>query len=355
MVITGGGGALCGTMALALGRLGAKVAVIDLQLSAARDCADRIRAEGGTAEPIACSVLEEADLQRACAEVRERWGPTDLLINGAGGNDPRGSTSVEFVEMADVGRAGAGHFFDLGLDGFRATFDLNVIGTFLPTKVFGAGMVQQGAGSIINIASLNALTPLTKIPAYSAAKAAVANLTRWLAVHFAHTGVRVNALVPGFFMTEQLRFLHVDQRTGELTPRARKAVSHTPMGRYGAPEDLLGAVIWLASDASSFVTGVARAGGALGDDRGRPHCAGAPRRRGRTSASRADDQVSRPADKPRRRVLVHVAERDGYRRIFTLDRRDFEVYRLAGRERFTIVPEPSRVARRPRPRPRSPR
>jgi NAD(P)-dependent dehydrogenase (short-subunit alcohol dehydrogenase family) len=255
VVITGGGGALCGTMALALGRLGAKVAVIDLKLAAARGCSDQIRAEGGTAEPIACSVLEEAELQRACEHVTALWGPADLLINGAGGNDPRGSTTVEFLEKADVGRSGAGHFFDLGLEGFRATFDLNFIGTFLPTKVFGAGMARRGTGSIINISSLNALTPLTKIPAYSAAKAAVANFTRWLAVHFAHTGVRVNALVPGFFMTEQLRFLHVDQETGELTPRAQNAVSHTPIGRYGAPEDLVGAVIWLASDASSFVTG----------------------------------------------------------------------------------------------------
>lgn len=255
VVITGGGGALCGTMALALGRLGANVAVIDLNLAAARECADRIRAEGGTAEAIACSVLDETDLQSACERVSETWGPADLLINGAGGNDPRGSTAVEFLETADVGRSGAGHFFDLGLDGFRATFDLNFIGTFLPTKVFGAGMAQRGTGSIINISSLNALTPLTKIPAYSAAKAAVANLTRWLAVHFAHTGVRVNALVPGFFMTEQLRFLHLDKETGELTPRAQNVLSHTPMRRYGAPEDLVGAVIWLASDAASFVTG----------------------------------------------------------------------------------------------------
>ena len=254
-VVTGGGGALCGEMAQSLGQLGARVAVLDLKLEAASARADQIRAEGGIAEPICCNVLEEEDLRRAGDRVGDLWGPTDILINGAGGNYPRGSTSTEFLEKSDVGRSDAGTFFDLGLDGFRATFDLNFIGTFLPTKVFSAGMVRRGVGSIINIASLNAVTPLTKIPAYSAAKAAVANFTRWLAVHFARTGVRVNALVPGFFMTEQLKFLHVDRTTGDFTPRARMAIGHTPMGRYGLPEDLVGAVIWLASDASSFVTG----------------------------------------------------------------------------------------------------
>jgi NAD(P)-dependent dehydrogenase (short-subunit alcohol dehydrogenase family) len=269
-VITGGGGELCGTMAVALGRLGVRVAVLDLKSEAAARRASQIADEGGTAEPIACNVLDEADLRRACERVSTLWGAADILINGAGGNDPRGSTAVEFLEQGaggpgaqgagattggPAGNAAAPSFFDLGLDGFRATFDLNFVGTFLPTKVFGAGMAVRGKGSIINMSSLNALTPLTKIPAYSAAKASVANLTRWLAVHFARTGVRVNALVPGFFMTEQLRFLHVDQKTGELTPRARQAVAHTPMGRYGEPEELLGAVIWLASDAASFVTG----------------------------------------------------------------------------------------------------
>jgi NAD(P)-dependent dehydrogenase (short-subunit alcohol dehydrogenase family) len=260
-VITGGGGELCGAMAVALGRLGVKVAVLDLRPEAAARRAREITDEGGTAEPIACNVLDEADLGRARDRVSVLWGAADVLINGAGGNDPRGSTAVEFLEpatpadQAGDGTPRPGGFFDLGLDGFRATFDLNFVGTFLPTKVFGAGMAARGKGSIINMSSLNALTPLTKIPAYSAAKASVANFTRWLAVHFARTGVRVNALVPGFFMTEQLRFLHVDQKTGELTPRARKAVAHTPMGRYGEPEELLGAVIWLASEASSFVTG----------------------------------------------------------------------------------------------------
>jgi NAD(P)-dependent dehydrogenase (short-subunit alcohol dehydrogenase family) len=257
-VITGGGGDLCGCMAGALGGLGVRVAVLDLDFDKAKGRAESIRKAGGTAEAFACNVLDEGQLRGVYARVCSLWNSPDLLINGAGGNDPRGSTTLEFLEAADLDQAereNIKHFLNLELAGFRATFELNFLGTLLPTKVFSEGMIRKGKGSILNISSLNALTPLTKIPAYSAAKAAVANFTRWLAVHFAHTGVRVNALIPGFFMTEQLRFLHVDQATEELTPRAKKAIAHTPMGRYGEPEDLLGAVIWLLSDASSFVTG----------------------------------------------------------------------------------------------------
>ncbi len=256
--ITGGGGELCGCMAEALGALGVRVAVLDLNREKAEGRAQAIRDQGGTAEAFACDVLEEAQLRQLYARVCSLWGSPDFLINGAGGNDPRGSTDVEFLERSDLDPADkerARSFLSLELAGFRSTFELNFLGTSLPTRVFAEGMVRKGRGSILNMSSLNALVPLTKIPAYSAAKAAVANFTRWLAVHFAHTGVRVNALVPGFFMTEQLRFLHVDQKTGELTPRARAVVAHTPMGRYGEPEELLGAVIWLLSDASSFVTG----------------------------------------------------------------------------------------------------
>jgi NAD(P)-dependent dehydrogenase (short-subunit alcohol dehydrogenase family) len=147
-------------------------------------------------------------------------------------------------------------FFDLEEDGVRAVFDLNFLGSFIPTQVIGRRMIERGRGAILNISSMNHYTPLTKIPAYAAAKAAIANFTAWLAVHFAKTGVRVNAIAPGFLMTEQLKFLHIDQQTGELTPRAKKVIAHTPMGRYGDPEELIGAVIWLLSDAARFVTGV---------------------------------------------------------------------------------------------------
>ncbi len=257
-VITGGGGELCGCMAEALGALGVRVAVLDLDPGKAKNRVEAIREQGGTAEAFACSVLEEAELRQVAEKISSLWASPDFLINGAGGNDPRGSTGVEFLERGDLERADRERiksFLSLELAGFRGTFELNFLGTSLPTKVFAEGMVRKGRGSILNMSSLNALSPLTKIPAYSAAKAAVANFTRWLAVHFAHTGVRVNALIPGFFMTEQLRFLHVDQKTGEYTPRAKAVIAHTPMGRYGEPEELLGAVIWLLSDASSFVTG----------------------------------------------------------------------------------------------------
>jgi NAD(P)-dependent dehydrogenase (short-subunit alcohol dehydrogenase family) len=256
--VTGGGGELCGCMAEALGALGVRVAILDLDLNKAKNRVDAICKEGGAAKAFACNVLEEAELRQVYTEVCSLWEAPDFLINGAGGNNPRGSTDVEFLESSGIDATRgerAKSFFDLELAGFCGTFELNFLGTSLPTKVFAEGMVRKGKGSILNMSSLNALTPLTKIPAYSAAKAAVANFTRWLAVHFAHTGVRVNALIPGFFMTEQLRFLHVDQKTGEYTPRARAVIAHTPMGRYGQPEELLGAVIWLLSDASSFVTG----------------------------------------------------------------------------------------------------
>ncbi len=255
VVITGGGGALCGAMADALGTMGVKVAVLDISLEKAEMRAQSITAAGGTAVALGCNVLDAAQLRQCCAAIAARWGTPDLLINGAGGNDPRGSTSVEFEEPAQ-GAAAAQSFFDLDPAGFRHVFDLNFMGTFLATQTFSRAMVTQGRGSIVNISSMSAFMPLTKVAAYSAAKAAVSNFTQWLAVHFSHAGVRVNALAPGFFMTEQLRFLHIDAKTGELLPRARQVIAHTPMGRYGQADDLIGALVWLLSDASSFVTGV---------------------------------------------------------------------------------------------------
>jgi len=255
VAITGGGGALCGAMADALGTMGVKVAVLDISLEKAEIRAQAILGSGGTARAYGCDVLDAAQLRECRDAIATAWGPPDLLINGAGGNDPRGSTSVEFEEPKKDA-ATAQSFFDLDPAGFRHVFDLNFMGTFLTTQAFSRAMVARGRGSIVNISSMSAFMPLTKVAAYSAAKAAVSNFTQWLAVHFAHAGVRVNALAPGFFMTEQLRFLHIDAATGELLPRARQVIAHTPMGRYGQPDDLLGALVWLLSDASSFVTGV---------------------------------------------------------------------------------------------------
>ena len=255
VVITGGGGALCGAMADALGTMGAKVAVLDISLEKAETRAQAVTRSGGTALAFACDVLDAVQLRKSCEAIAAAWGPPDLLINGAGGNDPRGSTSVEFEESTQAGAKGQS-FFDLDPAGFRHVFDLNFMGTFLTTQIFARGMVARGKGSIVNISSMSAFMPLTKVAAYSAAKAAVSNFTQWLAVHFSHAGVRVNALAPGFFMTEQLRFLHIDPATGELLPRARQVIAHTPMGRYGQPDDLIGALVWLLSDASGFVTGV---------------------------------------------------------------------------------------------------
>jgi NAD(P)-dependent dehydrogenase (short-subunit alcohol dehydrogenase family) len=255
VVITGGGGALCGAMADALGSMGVKVAVLDISMEKAELRAQAVMKSGGTALAFGCDVLDADQLRQCCEAVASAWGPPDMLINGAGGNDPRGSTSVEFEEAVQE-RATAQSFFELDPAGFRHVFDLNFMGTFLTTQIFSRGMVARGSGSIVNISSMSAFMPLTKVAAYSAAKAAVSNFTQWLAVHFSHVGVRVNALAPGFFMTEQLRFLHIDAATGELLPRARQVIAHTPMGRYGQPDDLVGALVWLLSDASAFVTGV---------------------------------------------------------------------------------------------------
>jgi NAD(P)-dependent dehydrogenase (short-subunit alcohol dehydrogenase family) len=255
VVITGGGGALCGAMADALGSMGVKVALLDISVEKAELRAQAVMKSGGTALAFGCNVLDADQLRQCYEAVSSAWGPPHMLINGAGGNDPRGSTSVEFEEAAKE-RATAQSFFDLDPAGFRHVFDLNFMGTFQTTQIFSRGMVARGSGSIVNISSMSAFMPLTKVAAYSAAKAAVSNFTQWLAVHFSHVGVRVNALAPGFFMTEQLRFLHIDAATGELLPRARQVIAHTPMGRYGQPDDLVGALVWLLSDASAFVTGV---------------------------------------------------------------------------------------------------
>lgn len=257
-VVTGGGGVLCRSMALELASRGARIAVLDLRGDAAQSAADEITRAGGTAIGVECSVLDRSSLEAACHRVLAEYGSVDILINGAGGNNPRATTSHETCRPEDLREAveGVKTFFDLDPEGVQFVFNLNFIGTLLPTQVFGRAMAEKGGGVILNVSSMNAFRPLTKIPAYSAAKAAISNFTQWLATHFAPVNVRVNAIAPGFFLTDQNRFLLTDEKTGELTPRGQTILAHTPMGRFGAPEDLNGALVWLVSDASAFVTGV---------------------------------------------------------------------------------------------------
>ena len=254
-VITGAGGTLCGIMAEHLAGLGANVALLDLDQDASRRRAHVIEASGGCARPYRCDVLDRAECVQVAARVSADLGPVDFLINGAGGNHPSASTDSPFAESDPDGTGAPPEFCSLAESAYRRVFDLNYFGTLVPSQVFGEGMARRERGSIINISSLNAITPLTKIPAYATAKSAVASLTKWMAVHFSRVGVRVNALAPGFFMTEQLRYLHTDPKTGEPTERSRHILSQTPFQRYGRPEELVGAVVWLISDASSFVSG----------------------------------------------------------------------------------------------------
>lgn len=255
--VTGGGGVLCGGMAKTLAKHGAKVAVLDLRAEAAEKVAAEITAAGGSAIGVACNVLEKESIVAAEAAVQEQLGPVDILVNGAGGNHPKGTTSKEFLTPEDLaaGNPELTTFYDLDPEGIQFVFNLNFIGTLLPTQGFTRGMAERGSGTVINISSMNAFTPLTKIPAYSGAKAAVSNFTQWLAVHMSKVGIRVNAIAPGFFLTDQNRSLLTNQ-DGSLTERGNTIISHTPMGRFGDPEDLMGALLWLVSDqASGFVTG----------------------------------------------------------------------------------------------------
>lgn len=257
-VVTGGGGVLCGSMARELALRGARVAVLDLREDAAKSVANEIIKAGGQAVGIACNVLGRSSLEAARDTVIAEYGKIDILTNGAGGNNPKATTSCETCRIEDFEEAPDGFrsFFDLDPDGVQSVFNLNFLGTLLPSQVFGRVMAEQKHGVILNISSMNAFRPLTKIPAYSAAKAAVSNFTQWLANHFAPVNVRVNAIAPGFFLTDQNRFLLTDEKTGELTARGGTIIAHTPMGRFGEPEDLNGTLVWLVSDASKFVTGV---------------------------------------------------------------------------------------------------
>lgn len=253
-VITGAGGVLCSEFARTLAADGWKVALLDINLDAAERVAAEITEGGGIAAAFQANVLDRESLKQAARAVEERFGGCDLLINGAGGNHPKGTTSAETFIPKEEDPTGVS-FFDLAPENMQFVFDLNFVGVFLTTQVFAEDMTRRG-GNIINISSMNAFRPLTKIPAYSAAKAAVSNFTQWLAVHFAPCGIRVNAIAPGFFVTAQNHALLFDKE-GKPTARTEKILSQTPMGRFGKPEELAGTLRWLADEeASGFVTGI---------------------------------------------------------------------------------------------------
>ncbi len=261
-VVTGAGGVLCSGFAKALSECGAKVAVCDLRLEAAQKVADEINAAGGKAAAFEMNVLKKESIVEAQQKIHEQFGEVTILLNGAGGNNPKGTTDREYCTPEDIAELekngtieGVKTFFDLDPDGISFVFNLNFLGTLLPTQVFGREMAKTG-GTVINVSSMNAFCPLTKIPAYSGAKAAVSNFTQWLAVHFAPVGIRVNAIAPGFFCTDQNRAL-LFNADGTLSARSQKILNNTPMNRFGEPDDLTGTLLWLADkNASAFVTGV---------------------------------------------------------------------------------------------------
>jgi len=255
-VITGGGGVLGSSIARGLASAGIITVILDLNEKAARKVASEIEsAYGIKSYGFMADVLDRKSLEEVRRRIIDEVGEIDMLINGAGGNSPRATTRLEQITGEELDHLDDG-FFGLDLEGFQQVFDLNFNGTLLPTMVFSRDMVERQKGVILNISSMNSYKPLTKIPAYSAAKASVNNFTEWLAVHFAKVGVRVNAIAPGFFLTNQNRFLLTDEKTGALTGRGEKIITNTPMGVFGEPEDLNGAVLFLLSDMSSFITGI---------------------------------------------------------------------------------------------------
>ena len=256
-VVTGGGGVLCGDFAKALARQGVKVAVLDLNEAAAQKVADEITAEGGTAIAVGCNVLEPESMENARAVINEKLGTCDILLNGAGGNNPKGTTTKETLEAVDLVEKDENikTFFDLDPQGISFVFNLNFLGTLIPTQVFARDMAQKENTCIVMVTSMNAYRPLTKIPAYSAAKAAVKNFTEFMAVHFAEVGIRVNAIAPGFFSTNQNKTLLWNE-DGTPTARTGKILAATPMKRFGEAQELEGSLLFLCDEAySSFITG----------------------------------------------------------------------------------------------------
>ncbi len=255
VVITGAGGVICSCLAKAIALCGAKVALLDYKLESAQKFADEITANGGKAIALQANVLKKDMLEECHQEILKQLGPVDILINGAGGNNPLATTDNEFAELDDDMKS-MKTFFNLDVSGFEYVFNLNLIGTLLPTQVFASDMMGRKDCSILNISSMNAYTPLTKIPAYSGAKAAVSNFTSWLAVHFSHVGIRVNAIAPGFFSTKQNASL-LWNPDGTPTARTGKILRSTPMGRFGEVEELIGAVLFLIdAKGASFITGI---------------------------------------------------------------------------------------------------
>lgn len=257
-VITGGGGVLCSGFAKDLASFGVKVAVLDLREDAAQKVVDEINADGGTALAVGCNVLEAESLENARQKINSTLGTCDILINGAGGNSPLGTTTKDTLEFSDLVEKAEGvkTFFDLDAKGIEFVFNLNFLGTLLTTQCFAKDMVGKEHACILNISSMNAYRPLTRIPAYSAAKAAVSNFTQFMAVHFADVGIRVNAIAPGFFSTNQNKTLLFNE-DGSLTARSNKIISHTPLRRFGVPSDLTGALIFLCDEEySGFITGI---------------------------------------------------------------------------------------------------
>ena len=254
-VVTGAGGVLCGAFSKTLARAGAKVALLDLNDAAAEAIAEEIRSEGGVAKAYKCNVLDKASCYEVADKVLSDLGACDILVNGAGGNNPRATTDKEYFEIGDID-ADTKSFFDLDADGVGFVFNLNFLGTLIPTQAFARQMTGREGCNIINISSMNAFCPLTKIPAYSGAKAAISNFTQWLAVHFSKVGIRVNAIAPGFFSTKQNAALLFNP-DGTPTARTGKILAATPMGRFGESSELDGALLFLLNNAAaSFITGV---------------------------------------------------------------------------------------------------